>query len=327
MHTMFKARHPGDLTGMTTHPLEPWRKLARQQAGLITRNQLASLGINRRAAAHRVSSERWRAVAPAVFATMTGELTAEQRHWAAVLHGGERAILAGLSAAESAGLQRWSRSEIEVLIPHSTSVPRPLKGVSYRRSRRDLRQLRDRRSDLPRCRIEPAVLLFAAADRSERTAAGVLAAAVQQQLTSPELLLEWLEKLAPLRRPGLLRTVVTDLSGGAQSLGEIDVKRMCQRHGLALPRRQVRRRDAGGRVRFTDCEWTLAGGRTLILEVDGGFHMDADHWEDDLARQRALAAADRLIVRCSTRELRDSPELVARDLIAIGVPRRSGAHR
>lgn len=74
-------------------------------------------------------------------------------------------------------------------------------------------------------------------------------------------------------------------------------------------------------MRFTDCEWLLSDGRTLILEVDGSFHMEVEHWEDDLARQRGLARLDRIIVRCSTRELRDTPDLVARDLLQLGVPR------
>lgn len=77
-----------------------------------------------------------------------------------------------------------------------------------------------------------------------------------------------------------------------------------------------------GRIRFTDCEWRLIDGRTLVLEVDGSFHMESEHWEDDLARHRGLSATDRVIIRCTTRELRDSPEVVARDLIALGVPRK-----
>jgi len=96
---------------------------------------------------------------------------------------------------------------------------------------------------------------------------------------------------------------------------------MCRTHGLAQPARQVKRLDAGGRLRFTDCEWRLPDGRTLMLEVDGAFHMEVEHWEDDLARHRALAAADRVVIRCTSRELRDEPERVARDLLNLGVPR------
>lgn len=57
-----------------------------------------------------------------------------------------------------------------------------------------------------------------------------------------------------------------------------------------------------------------------MLEVDGSFHMQAEHWEDDVARQRGLTAPDRLVVRCTARELRDRPESVARDLLNLGVP-------
>lgn len=303
--------------------VEPrWRSLARCQSGLLTRSQLSAAGIDRWAVRHRIQSERWQAVASDVIATTTGELTQHQRRWAAVLHGGEDALLSGLSAAEDAGLQRWSRPIHEVLIPYAAPTPSPLEGAVYRRTRRNVRAMRERGVDLPRCKIEPAVLLFASRDRSERAAAGVLAAVVQQQLTSPDRLATWLDQLAPLRRSRLMRTVLLEIAGGAQSLGEIDVRRMCRRHRLAPPRRQVRRRDMSGRTRFTDCEWRLTDGRTLVLEVDGSFHMESEHWEDDLARHRGLAATDRIIVRCTTRELRDSPEVVARDLITLGVPRR-----
>lgn len=103
-------------------------------------------------------------------------------------------------------------------------------------------------------------------------------------------------------------------------MAEIDIRRLCRRLGLAMPRRQVRRLDASGRLRFTDCEWRLPDGRILVLEIDGSFHMDVEHWEDDLARQRGLIAVDRLVVRCTARELRDEPERLAHDLIALGVP-------
>jgi very-short-patch-repair endonuclease len=96
---------------------------------------------------------------------------------------------------------------------------------------------------------------------------------------------------------------------------------MCRRHRLAHPKRQVKRRDADGRVRFTDCEWSLPDGRVLVLEVDGSFHMGAQQWEDDVVRQRALSAPDRAIVRCTAHELReDSGAAVARDLRRLGVP-------
>jgi hypothetical protein len=306
---------------MTDPSPRTWRDVAAAQAGLATRAQLRAVGIDRWAVAHRIQTERWRALSSVVIATTTGEPTREQVMWLGVLHAGEGALVGGLAAAELAGLKNWHRDDLTILVPYGHDVPEPVEGLEFVRSRRDLGPLRQRSSGLSRCRLEPAVLLFGAADRSDRTAQGVLAAAVQQRLTTPDQLLLWLERLRPLRRAPLLRQALQDMAGGAQSVAEIDVRRMCRSHGLALPDRQVKRRDADGRVRFTDCEWRLADGRVLVLEVDGAFHMSVESWEDDLARQRALSAADRLVVRCTARELRDEPERVARDLVLLGVPR------
>lgn len=301
--------------------MEDWRIAAQQQDGLLSRAQLRLLGVPRWQVAHKIETERWRALTSTVIATMTGALSWRQRCWLGVLHAGSGAVLGGLSAAEVGGLAGWHRDEVTVLVPYESGLPSSVEGVRFVRSRRPLGLMQRRTGDLPCARIEPAVLLFASAERSERTAQGVLAAAVQQRLTAPPALLEWIDRLQPLRRSRLFRDVVTQIDGGAQSLAEIDVARMCRRCGLAPPRRQVKRRDASGRLRFTDCEWPLSDGRTLVLEVDGAFHMDVAHWEDDLARQRSLSATSRLIVHCTSRELRDTPELVGRDLVRLGVPR------
>jgi very-short-patch-repair endonuclease len=299
-----------------------WRDVARAQAGLITRQQLAIVGVDRWAVAHRVRSERWTAWSATVIATFTGDLNREQHIWLAVLSAGPGALVSHLTAAKAAGLRNWDRDEITVLVPYaSDTVTARVDGVRLVRSRRDLTELRDPEVVPPACRIEPAVLLFAADVRSHRTAQAVVAAAVQQRLTTPDRLLAWIDRLRPLPKAPLLRNALHDIAGGAQSLAEIDVGRLCRRRRLAPPTRQVKRRDAAGRLRFTDCEWRLSGGRILVLEIDGGFHMEVEHWEDDLARQRALSAADRIIVRCTARELRDEGDRVADDLVRLGVPR------
>ncbi len=82
----------------------------------------------------------------------------------------------------------------------------------------------------------------------------------------------------------------------------------------------MKRRDAQGRLRYTDAEWDLPDGRVLVLEIDGLFHMEVEHWEDDIARQRSLTGPDTIIVRCTSREVRDEQTKVARDLRRLGVP-------
>jgi hypothetical protein len=105
-------------------------------------------------------------------------------------------------------------------------------------------------------------------------------------------------------------------------MAEIDLGVVCRRAGLVAPTRQRRRTDRLGRVRYTDAEWDLPDGRTLVLEVDGAFHMDVEHWSADLARQRSVTTPLRTVVRCTALELRLQPDAVTADLRALGVPSR-----
>ncbi len=300
-----------------------WEMVAAAQAGLVSRRQLNELGIDRWRVRNQIAGGRWVELSPMVVATTTGPLSREQTMWAGTLHAGPGAVIGGLAAAELAGLRHWHRNEVTVLVPAQLELDDvELVGVRFVRTRRNVAGMRSPTMGIPRARIEPAILLFGAYQQSRRTAQGLVAASVQQGLTTPEDLLRWVKAMRPLRWAPLFRRAIGDIAGGAQSLAEIDVRRMCRTGRLAMPLRQNRRRDAGGRWRFLDCEWRLPDGSVVILEVDGSFHMEVEHWEDDLARQRRLSGHGRTLVRCTARELRDEPERVAADLRALGVPRR-----
>jgi hypothetical protein len=295
-----------------------WRPLAAAQHGAISRRQLLALGYDWTYAQRRIQSERWVERTDYVLSTTTGPATWHQRVWTGVLHAGGDAIVGGLSAPEWYGLKNWHRDEVTILVDDDLSFD-AVEGIIFFRTRRPRALLCNSTLELPIARPEPAALLFAGYERSARTAQGLLAAVVQQRLTTPRHLVEELDRLRPLRRAKLFRRVLSEIEGGSQSLGEIDVIRFCRRFHLPKPRQQVRRRDSSGRFRFTDCEWLLRDGTVLILEVDGGFHMDVEHWEDDLARQRGLTRPGQTIVRCSTRELRDEPMRVFTDLVNLGL--------
>ena len=301
----------------------PWRVVAATQAGLISRRQLNAHGIDHCRVRDQIAAGRWVALSPTVIATTTGPVSREQRWWLGVLHAGPAAVLGDLSAAETAGLRNWHRDEICVLVPHNLDLDDPPHGIRVARTRRPIELFRDPAGLIPRWRIEPAVLHFAAYQRSRRTAQGVIAAAVQQRLTTPDRLILTVEQMRPLRWARMFKQVIGDIAGGSQSLAELDVLRLCRSQGLRPPDRQVERRDAAGRVHFSDCEWRLADGRVLVLEIDGAFHMDVDHWEDDLARQRGLTDPQRIVIRCTAREVRDEPDRVGADLRRLGVPGRA----
>ncbi|GAA1529540.1 hypothetical protein [Nocardioides humi] len=113
--------------------------------------------------------------------------------------------------------------------------------------------------------------------------------------------------------------MLRDVEGGVHSGAERDIARLCRNYGIPQPTRQRSRLDSAGRRRWTDCEWPLPGGRALVLEVDGSFHMEVAQWTADLRRARRLTTPDRVVVRASAFEVRHEPGEVARDLIALGV--------
>jgi len=303
--------------------MEMWEALAAKQAGLVSRRQLNALGVDRFRVRNQVTARRWVELGPCVVATTTGPLSREQLMWLGLLHAGPSAVLGDLSAAEAAGLRGWHRDEVCVLVPWNLDLADPPQGIRVARTRRPIELFRDDGPGPARWRIEPAILHFAAYQSSRRTAQGVVAAAVQQRLTTPARLELAVRQLTPLRWAAMFRQTIGDIAGGSQSVAEMDVLRLCRSQGLRPPDRQTRRRDSLGRLRYTDCEWRLTDGRTVVLEVDGAFHMEVEHWEDDIARQRQLTDPSRVVVRCTARELRDTPDVVGRDLRRLGVPRRA----
>ncbi|TIC83293.1 hypothetical protein E8D34_16460 [Nocardioides sp. GY 10113] len=295
--------------------------LARRQSGMLARRQLTARGIGWNAVDRQVAAGRWATRTPRVISTFTGELTVDQQRWLGVLHAGPCSLLGGLTAGARHGLVGWERATITVLVDDELAFE-PVPGVRFFRSRRPFGLLASPKSGLPSCHLEPALLLWAAYDAPLRPAYGVLAAAVQQGLTTPDRLLEWIRVLKPLRRAPGFRAMMRDIEGGAHSTAERDVLRMCRRYGWPEPQTQNTRTDADGRQRWTDCEWRLGDGTTLVLEVDGSFHMAASQWEADIRRSRRLTAPGRLLIRATAFEVRHEPHEVARDLIALGlVPR------
>ena len=297
-----------------------WRGLAAAQAGVLARRQLVELGVPQSVVRRHLRVERWAERTPTVVTTTTGPLSWEQRLWVAALHAGPGALIGGLTAAKVHGLRHWDRDDITVLVDDELSFD-DVEGIDFFRTRRQLGAWRAR-TELPLCRIEPAILLFAAYESHPRTAQGAITAVVQQKLTTPAALRGCLDTMRPLRRAQLFRELLADLAGGTQSLAEIDVGKACRLFGLRPPARQRPRLDREGKRRFTDCEWDLPDGRTLVLEVDGAFHAEVNHYGDDLRRQRKLTTMQRIVIRCTAYEIRNEPEAVMEDLIALGVPRR-----
>lgn len=299
-----------------------WEGLAEAQAGLLSHRQLRGLGVSRGEIRNHVRVGRWASRSGEVVSTTTGPLSLEQRLWLGVLHGGPSAMVGALNAAEVHGLKRWEREEITILVSNPMSFE-PIGGFRFFRTRRPFKLL-IAPGELPVCRLEPAVLLFAAHEPHLRTALGAVTATVQQRLTTHERLVDWLDQLTPLRRAKHIRALLGDVAGGAQSMAEVDLHKSCREYGVRPPDAQRPRTDSRGRRRYTDAEWRLADGRVVVLEVDGSFHDDVMQATEDRRRNRRLTTPGRTVVQCSAWEMRHEPWEVMEDLIALGVPTADG---
>ena len=295
-------------------------ELAEEQLGLLTHAQLRQHGWTLAQIGHEVHAGRWARPAPTVVALTNGALDGSQALWLGVVHAGAGAALSHITAAEQAGL-RWRRDDrtVHVITPKGDLVP-PLRGYVFHQTRRAYGYWLAPEGSPPRLKAEHAVLLVAERDRSVRRGIGLLAATVQQQVSTPELLTTAAVEIRKLRHGSHFRLALGDIAGGAQSFAEIDVGRLCREAGLAAPRRQRVRRDKTGRLRFLDCEWELPDGTLIVLEVDGSFHLEVSSWWADMKRERSVVIQSSRVLRCSSVEIRLDPQDIVDDLRRIGVP-------
>lgn len=82
-------------------------------------------------------------------------------------------------------------------------------------------------------------------------------------LTTPNALRRELVTAGQVRHRRLLMAAISDAEGGVQALSELDFTGLCRRYGLPEPTRQVRRRDASGRLRYIDVRLSIVTGVPL----------------------------------------------------------------
>lgn len=272
------------------------RALAETQRAVLSRRQLADAGIEPHHIRAQVRARRWRVVGLAVV-LHRGTPDREQQRWIAVIQTRGRGALASFSALEAAGLRRWDRGEIHVVVARGWKVWR-VPGLVVHESRR-FDPARDiaKGPALPRTRLARAAIDGAAWSPSNRTAVGLLAAVVQQGLCSPAGVAAELGRAGRVRHVRVLREAVRDLEGGSQSLAEIEMAQLVREAGLGEPRKQVVRRDASGRRRYLDLEVDLPDGAVLMIEVEGLHHLDVDESWADQRRHNDLAGPRQVQLR------------------------------
>ena len=296
--------------------------VAAQHDRVVSRSQLRAAGWTGNQIEHEIEFGRWSRPAPSVVALQNAPLTHDQRLWLGVLHGGDGAVLTHLTACRRAGLTWHGDADTIHVLTSKGDLAEPIDGFVFHQTRRPYRGwLRQTPSGPPRLPLEYAALLTAERDQHVRRAVGLLAACVQQRLTTAERLMATRPRIRKLRNGAVFDWALGDIAGGAQSFAEIDIGQLCESAGLQPPIRQSIRHDTDGRRRYLDCEWELPDGRTVVLEVDGSFHLKVGHWWQDMKRERAVVLSRSTVLRCASIELRLEPWVVTADLRQAGIPR------
>jgi hypothetical protein len=270
----------------------------------------------------KIASGRWQKPSRGVVIAQSGPLTERQSLRVALLRAGPRSALAGLTAARLDGFKGFDDKApfadrpIYLLVPYGYKRRTPPLGLnvvthySQLLTDADVHPTREPR----RTRIARSLVDAAAWMPTDRGAAAVLAAGVQQGLARAADLTLVADRIETRRRRKLIIEVLGDIAGGSQAISELDFLRLVVRpFGLPEPSRQSARRDRHGRRRWIDAAWDDC---KLAVEVDGAQHTEDpfQRW-DDMERDIDLVLDGYQTLRFPAWLVRKNPGHVARRIM------------
>jgi hypothetical protein len=267
----------------------------------------------------KIASGRWQKPSRGVVIAQSGPLTERQSLRVALLRAGPRSALAGLTAARLDGFKGFDDKApfadrpIHLLVPYGYKQRTPPLGLnivthySQMLTNADVHPTRQPR----RTRIARSLVDAAAWMPTDRGAAAILAAGVQQGLARAADLKLVADRIETRRRRKLIIEVLGDIAGGSQAISELDFLRLVVRpFGLPEPTRQVSRRDRHNRRRWIDAAWDDC---KLAVEIDGAQHTEdpLQRW-DDMERDIGLVLDGYRTLRFPAWLVRKNPGHVAR---------------
>ena len=294
--------HYQDLAGLLAH--------ARGQAGVVSLAELRAYGFSTHAVSRRVASGTWSRIGnaiviPAASAALPrtpASASDRQLAWAMQITFGPAAIVSGALAMRFAGWHLPTESCV-VAMPRKPTAT--LGGVSV--IRRPVTTVVRRPDGL---RIAPAKEAFVDTLITEpaHSRHGLIDAALQQRLVTPESFRRWIEPRVGRghKGAGILRGALARMSTGSRSEAEQRMSTLLARSrtGPWLPNHPVH--DQRGRViaeiDFADVVLRIA------IEVDGrAHHSDRRAFERDRARQNDVMLQGWLVLRFTWEQITGDP--------------------
>ena len=281
--------------------------LAGRQGGAVGRAQLVALGVGRRTIDHWLRTERLLPVHRGVYAVGHASLTTRGRAVAALLAGGDAAVLSHRSAAADwRVLPEPATPEITLLHGRARSRPGLVVHRSGTLAAGDVRE----RAGLRVTALERTLLDLAAVEPAASLERAVAEAQVLR-LVAPASV-----RAVAARTPGHhgIAALLAALDGPSAAATRSELERAMLRlvRAAGLPRPDVDRRIAGHTADFSWPE------HRLIAETDGWHaHGHRLAFERDRARDAAHLLAGWTVVRFTWRQITEEPLRVAAQLAAL----------
>jgi very-short-patch-repair endonuclease len=291
--------------------------LAARQRGVVTRSQLAAIGLGRGAIQLRLDRGRLQAVYRGIYAVGHTVLTNEGGWMAAVLAGGPGTALSHRSAAAHWGI-RPPDGHLEITTPRRRQTQ---PGLRLRYSRLPLDEVTTH-PGIPVTTV-PRTLFDLAAVVSPGQLSRAVNEAEIRRLWDPLSLHDLLSRHP--RRPGAAALRAVLATPGA-NITRSDLEDLFLRllGAARLPRPETNVRiEVNGVWIEADCVWRQ---QRLVVELDSHtYHSTRASFESDRARDRALIAAGWRVMRITWRQLNDEPAALTRDVRA-SLAARPGAN-
>jgi predicted transcriptional regulator of viral defense system len=284
--------------------------LAGRQWGVVSRAQLAAMGVGRGAIDARLNAGRLRRLHRGVYAIGGAALPREGRALAAVLACGERAVLSHVSAAVHWGLLSYDPPRPEVTAPASR---RGVPGIRLHRARSLDATETTTHDGIPITTVARTLI-----DLAARSPTNHLEHAIGQAMRNQLYDHSAIEQVLDGRRgTTALRRATTDPAFTRSEL-ERRFRALCRRAGLPRPLSNVVVADADHHPHEVDFFFP---SHRLIVEVDGWRdHGTRVAFERDRAKDAALVAAGHAVLRFTKRQIAYEPDTVA-DRVRAGCSR------
>ncbi|MDA8323897.1 MAG: type IV toxin-antitoxin system AbiEi family antitoxin domain-containing protein [Actinomycetota bacterium] len=287
------------------------RLAAEAQDGVISRRKAIEAGLAASTPAWLARDGRWLRIHRGVYSIYTGDPPWDARLWAAICRAGPGAALSHQTAAELDGLADRPGPTIHVTIPVQRRIA-PIRGVVIHRSNRIDEAVHPVRRP-PRTRIEETVLDLVDQSPSFSAAFGWVCAAIQRRLTTPDRIVEFMERRKRLRWRRPLARALADIGGGVHSWLEYRYVHGVERaHGLPVATRQ-RKVLLGSRSGYLD---NLYECYSLCVETDGRAAHPVDRRWADTQRDNALAVTGITTMRYGWDDIASRPCQVAGEIAA-----------